>query len=266
MSRVLGVIPARFTSTRFPGKPLAPLGNRSMIEQVWARARSASTLDRLIVATDDARIRVVAERFGAEVMMTSSEHVSGTDRVAEVVRRLQDRDDPDSDYSFVVNIQGDEPLLTPTSLERLVAALRSDSAPEMATLSEPIRSVEELFDPNTVKLVTSGDGRALYFSRSPIPFHRGAVARMTADFRTAISDRADDLEGYLKHQGLYGYSRSALMQLARMDPSPLERDEGLEQLRALEAGFTIQVVPSDFRSHGVDTPEDLARVARMLTS
>ncbi len=266
MSRVLGVIPARFTSTRFPGKPLAPLGNRSMIEQVWSRARSASALDRLIVATDDARIRVVAERFGAEVMMTSSEHVSGTDRVAEVVGRLEDRNEADTDYSFVVNIQGDEPLLTPASLERLVEALRSDPAPEMATLSEPIRDVEELFDPNTVKLVTSRDGRALYFSRSPIPFHRGAVARMNVDFRTAVSDRADGLEGYLKHQGLYGYSRSALMQLARMEPSLLERDEGLEQLRALEAGFAIQVVPSDFRSHGVDTPEDLARVARMLTS
>ncbi len=266
MSRVLGVIPARFTSTRFPGKPLAPLGNRSMIEQVWSRANSASALDRLIVATDDARIRVVAERFGAEVMMTASEHASGTDRVAEVVRRLQDRDDADGDYSFVVNIQGDEPLLTPTSLERLVDALRSDSNPEMATLSEPIRDVEELFDPNTVKLVASRDGKALYFSRSPIPFHRGAVTRMNADFRAAITDRADGVEGYLKHQGLYGYSCSALMQLAQMDPSPLEKDEGLEQLRALEAGFTIRVVASDFRSHGVDTPEDLARVARMLIS
>jgi len=258
MSLVLGVIPARYASTRFPGKALASLENRTLIEQVWRRANRAESIDRLIVATDDQRIFDAAVKFGAEARMTASEHASGTDRVAEVVRVL------DEAYGAVLNIQGDEPLVTPTSLDRLVAALRTDPPPQMATLAEPVSSLDELFDPNVVKVVARADGRALYFSRLPIPYHRGAGAALTMDFRPALGARAGFLDGYRRHQGIYAYRREALLALSRMQTSPLELDEGLEQLRALQAGFSIQVVDSDFHSLSVDTPADLQRVIAHL--
>jgi len=258
MSGVLGVIPARYASTRFPGKPLAPLGNRTVIEEVWRRASAASKLDRVVVATEDLRIVEACERFGAEVFMTDEAHVSGTDRVAEVVGRLPDT------FRIVVNIQGDEPLLTSTSLDLLVSALEGSTA-EMATLAEPFEDVADLFNPNAVKLVTTSGGRALYFSRSPIPFHRGSAPRLSLDFRDAVGGHPESLAAYRKHQGLYAYTREGLMALTELEPSPLERLEGLEQLRALEAGFNILVVESDFRSQAVDTPADLERVNRILT-
>lgn len=258
MSRVLGVIPARYASTRFPGKPLAPLGDGTLLEEVWRRAAKAGRLERVIVATDDRRIQDAAKRFGAETLLTSADHVSGTDRVAEVVERTG------AAYDVVLNIQGDEPLLTPTSLDRLAAVLdpASDSAAEMATLAEPIASAEELFDPNVVKVVTTKDGRALYFSRSPIPFYRGAAAQLALDFRALLDERV--MRMFRKHQGIYAYRRETLLALARSRPSPLEAAEGLEQLRALEAGLPIVVVESDFRSVGVDTPADLERVVALL--
>ena len=259
MPRVLGVIPARYASTRFPGKPLAPLGERSLVEEVWQRARAASKLDRLLIATEDRRVVEAAEGFGAEVMLTADSHPSGTDRVAEVTERLA----PET-YDIVVNIQGDEPLLTPTSLDRLVSALEADPLAEMATLAEPIETVEELFDPNVVKLVTDSAGRALYFSRAPIPFHRGTGAELRSDFRQALPQRDGGLTGYLKHAGIYAYKAKALRALTRLEPSPLELDEGLEQLRALQAGYTFRVVDSDFRSLGVDTPHDLERAIQAL--
>ena len=166
MSRVLGVIPARYASARFPGKPLAPLGGKSIVEEVWRRASAASRLDRLVIATDDGRIVEACEAFGAECLLTRTDHPSGTDRVAEVADRFE------PSYGIVLNIQGDEPLLTASCLDRLVAALEAHPETQMATLAEPIDNVDDLFDPNVVKLVTSGDGRALYFSRSPIPYHR----------------------------------------------------------------------------------------------
>lgn len=259
MSLVLGVIPARYASTRFPGKALAPLKNRTLIEQVWLRASRARSIDRLIVATDDRRILDAAVQFGAEARMTSPEHPSGTDRVAEVVRSL------DEQFDVVVNIQGDEPLVTPTSLDRLVSAFRTDPAPEMATLAEPIGSIDELFDPNVVKLVAGSDGRALYFSRSPIPYHRGAEASLSIDFGSALERRGGGLAGYRKHQGIYAYRRETLLALTRMEASTLELDEGLEQLRALQAGLSIQIVDSDFHSLSVDTPADLQRVIAHMT-
>jgi 3-deoxy-manno-octulosonate cytidylyltransferase (CMP-KDO synthetase) len=259
MTSVLGVIPARYASTRFPGKPLAPLGDKSIIEEVWGRASRATRLDRLLVATEDRRIVEACERFGAEVMLTAASHVSGTDRVAEVAKHLGDR------YTIVINIQGDEPVLTPTSIDSLVAAFDTDPPPQMATLAEPIASPEELFDPNVVKLVTDRDGRALYFSRSPIPYHRAAGGEMHHDFRKALAGRPKGLSGYRKHQGIYAYTRDALLALSRLEPSPMERDEGLEQLRALYSGFHLQVVDSDFRSQAVDTPADLEKVIKMLT-
>jgi len=233
-----------------------------MVEQVWSRARTAARIDRLIVATDDERIQRAAESFGAEVMMTSTMHASGTDRVAEVVRRLSPAQS--SGTRVVVNIQGDEPLITPTALDRLVAAFDAEPPPRMATLAEPIATADELFDPNVVKLVAAADGRALYFSRAPIPYHRGSSSKLRPDYREALTERPGGLGGYRKHQGIYAYDADTLLELTRLGPSPLEQDEGLEQLRALQAGFSIQVVDSDFRSLSVDEPADLERVAQVL--
>lgn len=258
MSLVLGVIPARYSSTRFPGKPLAPLGDSTLIEVVWRAARASRRLDRLIVATDDRRIADHVSRFGGEAMLTSADHPSGTDRAAEVVRLLSD------DYAIVVNVQADEPLLRPTSVDRLLEAY-DDALPDMATLSEPITRIDELFDPHMVKMVVDSRGRALYFSRSPIPYHRGSGPELAADFRGNLPAREGELSGFLKHPGLYAYTRATLLELARLGPSPLERAEGLEQLRALEAGFVIQVLSSDFCSLPIDTPADLERVARFMT-
>jgi len=258
MPPVLGVIPARYASTRFPGKALAPLGNRTMIEQVWFRARRAKGIDRLIIATDDERIREVASGFGAETMMTSSRHRSGTDRVAEVALALGDK------YEVVLNIQGDEPLLTATSLDLLISAFDTDPAPAMATLAEAIESEDDLFNPNVVKLVVDERGRALYFSRSPIPYFRGKDGTMSADFRKQLPGRPGGLRGYRKHQGIYAYGRETLLSLTETEPSPLELDESLEQLRALQAGYAIQVVDSDFHSMAVDEPQDLDRVVKAL--
>lgn len=258
MVRALGVIPARFASTRFPGKPLAPLGDRTILEEVWTRARAARRLDHLVVATEDDRIVEACRCFGAEVMMTSSEHTSGSDRVAEIAMHL------DRSFSVVLNIQGDEPLLTPTCLDLLVRVFEDEPMTNMATLAEPLDTVEDLFDPNTVKVVTSLSGQALYFSRSPIPYLRSAGPRLRADFRASLGSQPEGLTGYQKHQGIYAYRRETLLGLTRLPTSLLERYEGLEQLRALQAGISIRVLESDFRSIAVDTPADLERAATLL--
>ena len=260
MLRALGVIPARYASTRFPGKPLAPLGNGSLLSAVWTAAHASSRLTRVIVATEDERIVTACSGYGAECMLTSRDHASGSDRAAEVVRRAG------ADFDIVVNIQGDEPFVTPTSLDRLVAAFDRQPELEMATLAEPLDAAEELFDPGAVKVVLSNDGRALYFSRAPIPFHRGSAATLDANFREQLSARPGGLAGYLKHQGIYAYKTETLLTLTALPPSPLELDEGLEQLRALQAGIGIAVLASDFRSIAVDTPADLARAAARLSS
>jgi 3-deoxy-manno-octulosonate cytidylyltransferase (CMP-KDO synthetase) len=229
-----------------------------MLEVVWRNVASAGSLPRVIVATDDPRIADACGGFGAEAVMTSPEHLSGTDRVAEVVRSL------DEAYDVVVNVQGDEPLVTGTSIDRLVESFRTSPPPAMATLSEPLESADDLFDPNVVKVVLDSRSRALYFSRSPIPYHRGGQAGLSANFREALRARPGGLEGYRRHQGIYAYARRTLLELTELPASPLERDEGLEQLRALEAGYSILVLPSDFHSIGVDTPEDLERVEALL--
>ena len=229
-----------------------------MIEEVWRRVREARRIDSLVIATDDERIAKAVAGFGAEVAMTSPDHPSGTDRSAEVLRGRSEQ------FEVILVVQGDEPLVTGTCLDKLIECFDGD-APEMATLSEPLADIRELFDPGIVKVVTDERGRALYFSRSPIPYHRGDATRLETDFREALSKRPDGLAGYLKHQGLYAYSRKALLDLTGRQPSMLELDEGLEQLRALQAGYSIRVVESDFRSFSVDTPEDLKRVAIMLT-
>jgi len=260
MLRALGVIPARYASTRFPGKPLAPLGHGTVLSAVWSAAAASRRLSRVIVATEDERIAAACATLGAESMLTSPDHASGTDRAAEVARRAGET------FDVVVNVQGDEPFVTPTALDRLVEALEGSPDLPVATLAEPVSSIDEIFDPGTVKVVIADGGDALYFSRAPIPFHRGAAKHLQADFRAALAERKGGLAGYLKHQGIYAYRRETLLRLTTLPPSALEQDEGLEQLRALQAGIRIRVLPSDFRSIAVDTPADLERASRHLTS
>ena len=245
MKRALGVIPARYGSTRFPGKILASLGGRPLVEHVWRGVARSSRLERVVIATDDARIFQACRAFGAEVAMTSPDHASGTDRVAEVVARSGVR------YDVVVNVQGDEPFVTGSCLDRLVEALSADPALSMATLWEPFDDPSAVSDPNAVKVVCGLDGRALYFSRSPIPFDRTGSAGLAL---------------WRRHQGIYAYRAEALFEITALPPSPLERAESLEQLRALQAGYAIAVLPSDFRSIAVDTPEDLARAEARLST
>jgi|SoiMethySBSTD1v2_1073268.scaffolds.fasta_scaffold22484_2 3-deoxy-manno-octulosonate cytidylyltransferase (CMP-KDO synthetase) len=259
MPRALGVIPARYASTRFPGKPLAPLGHGTLLSSVWTAASAARRLDRIVVATEDARIVQACQAIGAEAMLTSDSHVSGSDRVAEVVRRAGE------DFDVVVNIQGDEPFVTGTTLDRLVSAFDGHPGLRMATTAEPLEEVEDLFDPGCVKVVCADSGEALYFSRAPIPYHRGTPP-LSSDFRRALASRPAGLKGYLKHQGLYAYRPDTLLELTQLAPSPLEIDEGLEQLRALQAGIRILVLPSDFRSIAVDTVDDLARAQSTLST
>ena len=217
----VAIIPARFQSTRLPGKALALIGGRPMVCHVAERARRARGLARVIVATDDERIRAAVAATGAEVVMTRADHPSGTDRLAEVARGL--------DAEVVVNVQGDLPLLDPGLIERLVARLLDEPALPMATLAAPIRDEAEWRSPHVVKVVVGLDGRALYFSRSPVPHDRDGVRG------------AGEPLG-LRHIGMYGYRRDVLLRLAALPPSPLERRECLEQLRALENGIAIGVV------------------------
>ncbi len=257
MVRALGVIPARYASSRFPGKPLASLGEKTLIEQVWTRVSAAGRLEQVIVATDDERIAEACRGFGAETRMTAAEHESGTDRVAEVARAAG------SSFDVVVNVQGDEPLVTAESVDRLVAAFDDEPRLDMATLAEPLEDRDALFDPDVVKVVRAYDGTALYFSRSPIPYYR-ADNGSGHDFGGALDGRPDGMTGFLKHQGIYAYRLEALMALTKLPVSPLERDEKLEQLRALQAGLRIKVLDSDFRSVGVDTPADLERATALF--
>jgi 3-deoxy-manno-octulosonate cytidylyltransferase (CMP-KDO synthetase) len=245
------VIPARYASTRFSGKALAPIGGRPMVQWVYERAQR-SRADEVWIATDDERIAAAARGFGAPVAMTSADHVSGTDRIAELARQRGwvDRD-------IVVNVQGDEPLMPPALIDAVAAALESDPAADISTAACPIGSLAELMDPNVVKVVLDITGRALYFSRAPIPWDRdGAPAGLAS--RTSFA-------GALRHIGIYGYRVGALRRLATLAPTALEQREKLEQLRALEHGFALRVIET--REHpgaDVNTPDDLERVARLL--
>ncbi len=236
VSNAVIVIPARYASTRFPGKPLAKLWGKPLVQHVYERAAAARCSDRVIVATDDERIATAARGFGAEVAMTSSEHPSGTDRVAEVARGV--------DAELIANVQGDEPLIDPAAIDAAVRPLVEDSAIPMGTLSCPIEDVAELANPNVVKVVTDVGGFALYFSRLPIPFVRDSGAGSSR----------------FRHIGLYVYRRDFLLELAKLAPTPLEEGEKLEQLRALEYGHRIKVTSVASAWPGVDTPEDLARL------
>jgi 3-deoxy-manno-octulosonate cytidylyltransferase (CMP-KDO synthetase) len=252
---IVAIIPARYAATRLPGKPLSDIHGKSMIERVHERARAARQLDRVIVATDDERIASVVRGFGGEAVLTSPEHATGTDRLAEAVRDL--------DAEIVINVQGDEPLLDPAGIDAVAEALVADPTLEMATLSVPLSSADEMLLTSVVKVVTDERGDALYFSRSPIPHVRQGAG---SDARAAAAAAVE--RGLArKHVGLYGYRREALLRFAALPPSPLEEAEGLEQLRALAHGMRIRVVARDGDSGvAVDTAEDLERVRALIAS
>jgi 3-deoxy-manno-octulosonate cytidylyltransferase (CMP-KDO synthetase) len=242
----IGIIPARYQSSRFPGKPLVDILGKPMIRRVYERSQMASCLDELHVATDDGRIEEAVRGFGGRVVMTRADHPSGTDRLAEVCRILGLADE-----DLVVNIQGDEPLVQPAMIEELVQALRSDPECPMSTLAFPGTSEEDYHNPNVVKVVTNRRGRALYFSRSPLPFRR---------------DPLDSPLAFLKHMGFYAYRHAFLQTFARLPVTALEEQEKLEQLRALEHGYSIGVALSPVETHGVDAPEDVKPVEAALAS
>jgi len=241
---VVGIIPARYASTRFPGKPLALIAGKLLVQRVVEQCRKAKSLSEVIVATDDARIAEAARQF-CRVELTRSDHPSGTDRIAEVVARL--------DCDAAVNIQGDEPLMDPAVIDAVAQAL-GDSA--MSTAATPIQDAAEYDNPNVVKVVVSAASRALYFSRRTIPYLRDTASRSIHDQLAAFP--------FLKHLGIYGYRRETLLQLVQFPVSPLEQAEKLEQLRALEHGIGIAVVRVDYDSVGVDVPADVARVEQLL--
>lgn len=252
--RAVGLIPARYASSRFPGKVLAPIAGRPMIQHVVERARRAKLLDLVLVATDDARVRDAVAAFGGRAVMTSPDHASGTDRIAEVARGI--------DCQIVVNVQGDEPTLDPASIDGAVAPLLDDPTVEMATLCTPIRDEAVARDPNTVKVVCDRRGFALYFSRARIPHYRDTGAAGADDSGPGTRDPRPVL--WHKHLGLYAYRREVLLRLAVLAPTALELAERLEQLRALEHGIRIVVVETEHDAIGVDVPADIARVAALL--
>jgi 3-deoxy-manno-octulosonate cytidylyltransferase (CMP-KDO synthetase) len=241
--KVAVIIPARYGSTRFPGKPLFRIAGRPLIEHVWRRCRRAKGIEEVIVATDDKRIAQAAFAFGAVASMTSPKHRSGTDRCAEVAKSLVG-------FTHIINVQGDEPLIDPELITRLAKTLARDKTLEMITAANPFGSDEDAGNPNAVKVVLDRGGNALYFSRSAIPYIR-----------------VDGHQAPLyRHQGIYGYSVKFLLQFVKWKPGALEQCEQLEQLRALENGARIRVVIARRASIGVDAPEDVELVARLLSS
>ncbi|MBF0421402.1 MAG: 3-deoxy-manno-octulosonate cytidylyltransferase [Magnetococcales bacterium] len=238
--RIIAIIPVRFASVRLPGKPLLPMAGKPMIQHVYERALSAQ-LDQVVVATDDRRIYDVVKSFGGHVVMTDKHHPSGTDRVAEAATQLS--------ADVIVNLQGDEPLLNPRAIDAAVAPFLEDTSLTMSTLAHEMTDIQEIDDPNIVKVICNLQGDALYFSRSPIPYFR---------------------HGYpgeypvLRHIGLYVFRKDFLATLASLPPTPLEKSEGLEQLRVLEHGYRIRVIRSAHAAIGVDTEADYQKVCRLM--
>jgi 3-deoxy-manno-octulosonate cytidylyltransferase (CMP-KDO synthetase) len=243
MSKALGIIPARWASTRFPGKPLHPIAGKPLLQHVWDASRGAKKLDRLIIATDDFRIAEAAFKWGAEVALTSANHSNGTDRIAQVAAKAKQ-------FGQIVNIQGDEPMVDPKLIDRLVRELQRDPKLDMITAAHPFADPQEAESPHQVKVVVNIKNEALYFSRGVIPFARNTAAPPQ----------------YFRHQGIYGYTRDLLLRFVRWKISPLEHAESLEQLRALENGVRIKVVMTRSGSPGVDTPEDARMIERLLVS
>ena len=241
MTKIVGILPARWGSSRFPGKPLHGIAGKPLIQHVWERCTEAACFDQIIIATDDMRIAQAGFAFGAEIALTSPEHKSGTDRIAEVAMKLRKA-------SLIFNIQGDEPLIDPLLLRRLVNEIGKRKKIEIITAATPLGLDASLSEHN-VKVVFDSKGDALYFSRSLIPFHRTTGKII-----------------FYKHLGIYGYRRKALLNFVTLRPSLLEQAEQLEQLRALENGMKIRVIVSEVDSIGVDTPEDATEVERLILS
>ena len=250
LDSIIAIIPARYGSTRFPGKALADIKGKPMIQWVYERTKRSKLINRVIVATDDDRILTAVQSFGGEAMMTSSHHATGTDRIAEVAKSL--------DCGIVVNVQGDEPLIQPAMIDEAIAPLAHDASIPMGTLCRKIEDREEAFDPNVVKVVFDKNGFALYFSRAPIPWDRDCWAGKS-------SWEELSLEGPLyKHIGLYVYRRAFLLEYAHLPQTALEAAEKLEQLRALEHGYRIKTVVTEYESFGVDIPADLSKILNRI--
>ncbi len=237
--KIIGIIPARYGSTRFPGKPLAKLKDKPLIQHVYERAKQSKVLEDLIVATDDERIKACVEGFGGKALMTSIHHTCGTERLAEAADILRLSGD-----DIIVNIQSDQPLIEPPVIEELIRPLLLRADIPMATVAVPIERKEEITDPNRVKVIINKEGLAIYFSRSPIPYHRVPGPKPL----------------YLRHIGIYAYRRSFLETFVRLKPGELEMAEKLEQLRALEYGYPIAVTITKYDCPEVDTPEDLKKL------
>lgn len=246
MKTFFGIIPARYASTRFPGKPLADIGGKTMIERVYAQAKKSPLLTDVIVATDNDLIRNEVERFGGTVCLTSPEHPSGTDRCAEVVASMN------LSCDAVINIQGDEPFIEPKQIDLLCACFDDDRT-QLATLIKKIDSPEILFSPNSPKVIVDNDQFAIYFSRHPIPYLRGQ------DEKTWIKKHK-----FFQHIGIYGYRPAVLKQITQLKPSSLEKAESLEQLRWLENGFKIKTAVTPYETIAIDTPEDLQRITASM--
>jgi 3-deoxy-manno-octulosonate cytidylyltransferase (CMP-KDO synthetase) len=262
MSKAVGIIPARWDSRRFTGKPLHLIDGKPLLKHVWERCLRAKNLDLLVIATDDMRIASAAFDWGAEVALTSRKHCSGTNRIAEVAMKTKR-------FAYVINIQGDEPLVDPRLIDKLVEKLRSDRKVGIVTAAHPFENPAEAFSPHQVKVVRDLCGNALYFSRAPIPASQN-------DGLSAVASQAQQRGRrflFLRHQGVYGFRRETLLQFVRWKPTPLERAESLEQLRALENGVKVHVLITAAGSPGIDTPEDaiamgqkLARAKRRMPS
>jgi len=245
--KFIGIIPARFASTRFPGKPLADINGKPMIQRVYEQV--SKSLDSVVVATDDYRIEEVVKSFGGKVVMTSANHQSGTDRIAEAIEIVEK--ETAVEFDVIINIQGDEPFIQPEQVDALKQCFDKKET-QIATLIKPIEVKEDIFDINKVKVVVSDDLRAMYFSRSPIPYLRGVDENEWIDKKC-----------HFKHIGMYAYTRSSLNEITKLPQSKLELFESLEQLRWLENNYIIQTEITHHESIGIDTPEDLERVKRM---
>lgn len=237
--KFLGVIPSRYASTRLEGKPLKDICGHTMIEWVYKRTK-LSNLDEVVVATDDERIYEEVEKFGGKAILTSKEHENGTSRIAEVCTKYED-------YDVIVNVQGDEPLIEPEMINSIINSFKEDDTISMSTLKYKIDTMEEIENPNYVKVITDKKGYALYFSRSVIPYPRKL-----------------DIQNYYKHVGIYGYKRDFVVEYAKMEPTSLELSESLEQLRALENGYRIKVMETPYKIIGVDTQEELEKVREYI--
>ncbi|MBS1585567.1 MAG: 3-deoxy-manno-octulosonate cytidylyltransferase [Bacteroidetes bacterium] len=243
---IVGIIPARYASTRFPGKPLIDIRGKSMIQRVYERVSASKSLDKVVVATDDERIHAHVAAFGGTAMMTAKHHPSGTDRCWEALQQLG------GDYDYVINIQGDEPFIEPTQIDELATVLQ-DHGVELATQMIPINSHEMLFDKGEVKIVLNDKDEALYFSRNVIPFIKGVEETEWHKHHK-----------YYRHVGMYAYRKDILEQITKLPVSALEKAESLEQLRWLEHGFRIKCVVTEYESHCIDIPEDVAKVLGLM--